>query len=181
MSASLSVAGLNFTLPVDGAFSLPPAAGGSEEWAEQWLQALHGSGRRVAWLPREGGLVSNLSLMENCLLPLQWQERLNHQELEARVVAGLDLLGLAAEDAAWLHKRPAQATARERQLALYLRVLLLRPEVVIFAAGALQGDYSGEKLTQVWPRWLPQSLLLYAGAAGSWPVLIHENFSEAPA
>lgn len=165
-AAALLLGDAGFALPATGAYSLPVEGG-----VDALLEAVTVAGRTSAWLPAEGGLVSNLSLLENLLLPLQWRQALPATELESRLAAALQTLGVDAAEAACLHQRPAQADVRDRRLALYLRCLLLAPEVLVLGAGALTYEWQGEPLERALPRWLPHSLLLYAGAHSHWPLL----------
>jgi hypothetical protein len=157
--------------PRRGAFSLPSGEALTDGWLDQVLDAVRQSGRRTAWLPADGGLISNLSLIENCLLPVQWQERLALAELEARFTESLGRLGLSANEAGRFRQRPSQASPRERQQTVFLRALMQRPEVLVIAGGALRGKYAGEPLDTVWPQWMSDSLLLYVGSDGPWPEL----------
>lgn len=170
--SGLLLAQRSYSLPQCGAYSLPlEELGGEDGLLNALLQELRRDGSRVAWLPAEAGLVSNLSLLENCLLPLRWQERLTAAEIQTRCEHSLAWLGLALEEAGFLRQRPAQASRLERQQALYLRVLLQQPQRLVLGGGALRGRYRGEAVEALWPRCLSGSLLLYTGAESDWPAL----------
>lgn len=160
-----------YTLPASGAYALVLDEQGGDEAVDGVLTQLQQQDGDLAWLPAEGGLVSNLSLLENCLLPLRWHLRLSPADIEARCEQGLSCLGSCLSEAGWLRQRPAQASRIDRQRALCLRVLLMRPARVLISPGGLQGRFCGEALEALWPRWLSGSLLLYAGGDSSWPAL----------
>jgi ABC-type polar amino acid transport system ATPase subunit len=168
--ASLLLGDKALPLPASGAFALPLDEQ-SEDALDQVLAQLRQQAQEVAWLPAEGGLVSNLSLLENCLLPLQWHLHLPAAEVEKRCAQGLQCMGMSLEEAGWLRQRPAQASRLDRQRALCLRVLLLQPALVLIGPGALRGRMGGESMETLWPRWLSASLLLYAGSDSGWPPL----------
>jgi hypothetical protein len=157
--------------PTQGAWSLPPVGRAADAWLDDVLMALRKAGLRTAWVPGEGGLVSNLSLIENCMLPVQWHERLGPAALESRFLAALQQLGLSEADAVLFRQRPAQASPRERQQALFLRALMQQPQALVIGAGGLRGKYAGEPLELVWRGWMSDSLLLYVGSDGPWPEL----------
>lgn len=89
--------------------------------------ALGMAGRvRVGFAFASGGLLSNLSLRENVALPLRFLG-LSPSEIQARVGAALDRLGLVA--AAEL--RPHAVSASGRKHANLARILALNPELIL--------------------------------------------------
>jgi hypothetical protein len=161
-----------YSLPESGCFSLPlDELGGEDGLLDSLLQELRRDGSKVAWLPTDTGLVSNLTLLENCLLPLHWLGRLPPAELQARCEQSLALLGLTLDEAGFLRQRPSQSGRLERQQALYLRVLLQQPQRVVLSSGALRLRYRGETAEALLSRCLSGSLLIYTGAESDWPAL----------
>ena len=84
---------------------------------------------RVAFLPADGGLLSNLNAWENIVLPLGF-----HFPKRLRSVAGKvsELLeGLGADPRTLLPKLPERMSVFEKKLAGYVRILLEGPELVL--------------------------------------------------
>lgn len=168
---SLQLGGVACPLPATGAYRLDLDEQAAEETLDALLEQLRLQGADVAWLPAQGALVSNLSLLENCLLPLRWHWRLTPAEIEVRCSMALGCLGGTLEQAGWLRQRPAQASRQQLQQALYLRALLLQPAVLLISPGGLRGRLGDTAMEALWPRWLSGSLLLYTGSDSAWPVL----------
>jgi ABC-type lipoprotein export system ATPase subunit len=84
---------------------------------------------RVAFLPADGGLLSNLNAWENIVLPLGFHTpRRMHGAAEE--VNGL-LRELGADPHSLLVKLPERMSAYEKKLAGYVRILLENPELVL--------------------------------------------------
>jgi ABC-type lipoprotein export system ATPase subunit len=84
---------------------------------------------RIAFLPADGGLLSNLNAWENIVLPLgfHYPERLRGAAEEVN-----DLLkGFGADPHSLLDKLPERMSAYEKKLAGYVRILLENPELVL--------------------------------------------------
>jgi ABC-type transporter Mla maintaining outer membrane lipid asymmetry ATPase subunit MlaF len=84
---------------------------------------------RVAFLPVEGGLLSNLNAWENIVLPLGFHtpERLRGAAGEVNHL----LEGLGVDPHGLLAKLPERMSAYEKKLAGYVRILLESPELVL--------------------------------------------------
>lgn len=89
----------------------------------------------TALVPGDGGLIGNLTVLENILLPGLWQGRESRPVLAAEARAWLARLGAREGLAARL---PEELTRFECRLAAYVRGLLANPEVLVFE-GLFQG------------------------------------------
>ncbi len=111
---------------------LPPAAG----------EVLFADGGRpcpVGWVPREGGLLNNASLLENVVLPALYHRLLDPAEARKR---GLRLLGeLGVEKQASL--RPAAAPMAARRMAQLARALLCDPLLYVLESPFDEMDAHG--------------------------------------
>ncbi|MFH1022530.1 MAG: ATP-binding cassette domain-containing protein [Planctomycetota bacterium] len=90
------------------------------------FRALQEWRRRAAWVPPEGGLVSNLTVFENVALPLRYHDAFPEAEVERRV--GKELRRFAIEGAARL--RPADLPPSERVRAGLARAFVTDPEAL---------------------------------------------------
>lgn len=84
---------------------------------------------RVAFLPVDGGLLSNLNAWENIVLPLGF----HHPERLGDVTASVNnlLRGLGADPHVLLEKLPERMTLYEKKLTGYVRIVLERPELLL--------------------------------------------------
>jgi predicted ABC-type transport system involved in lysophospholipase L1 biosynthesis ATPase subunit len=84
---------------------------------------------RIAFLPADGGLISNLNAWENIVLPIGF----HHPDRMRAVAAQVnDLLGaLGADPRALLAKLPERMTLYEKKLTGYVRIMLERPELML--------------------------------------------------
>lgn len=114
--------------------ALPPpgrwALGPDRAQAEALLAAGRHAGLRTGWQGRNAGFVSNLSVLENLQLLLEWHAC--SEPLADAVARALALLELPAPD--WLTQRPAALSDAQRRQARLLRLLVLRPEVLVIEA-----------------------------------------------
>ncbi len=119
--------------------------------------------RRVGVVPEQGGLISNLKVWENILLPAWYHRRLDAAAAEPRVVALWHEADPGAGDLRELMGRlPDRLTTFERRLAALVRALLPKPDLLVYdfltfgldaeAAGrllALTRRFHGEKAGRV--------------------------------
>jgi len=84
---------------------------------------------RIAYLPADGGLLSNLNAWENIVLPIGF----HHPRQLAGVAAQVkDLLeGLAVDPQSLLAKLPERMTSYEKKLTGYVRIALEKPDLVL--------------------------------------------------
>lgn len=79
----------------------------------------------VAWVPEDGGLVANLTLLQNIALPLRFVKGMGRDEAEKVALQVLQNLGLSEQ--ALL--RPAALTTRDRKLGGLARSALAAAEL----------------------------------------------------
>ena len=86
----------------------------------------------AGWLPGEGGLIANLRVWENCLLPLSYYGKPPDLQDEVRFGQLLDQLGVPEEEQPGFAGSPASSlTGRQRRLACALRTLMTRPSLIL--------------------------------------------------
>lgn len=84
---------------------------------------------RVAYLPADGGLLSNLNAWENMVLALGFHRPRQLPGVAAQV---RDLLeGLAVDPQSLLAKLPERMTSYEKKLTGYVRIVLEKPDLVL--------------------------------------------------
>jgi predicted ABC-type transport system involved in lysophospholipase L1 biosynthesis ATPase subunit len=79
----------------------------------------------MGWVPREGGLLVNQSLLVNVALPLMFTKRMGSSAAEALAAKALDEAGLAEV----ADHRPHVLDPRERWLGALVRAALMEPEL----------------------------------------------------
>lgn len=93
----------------------------------------------VGYVPREGGLLNNQTLIDNVIFPLVYHRALDHSDARRR---GLRLLAeLGVERVAGL--RPAAAPISARRLALLARALLVEPVLYVLESPLDEMDALG--------------------------------------
>lgn len=146
--------------------------------AEALVQAAQRAGLRTGWLAAEAGFLSNLNIGENLRLLHDWGlgDGEDFEAALARAAAQLDL-----DAGAWLPERPSQLRGGELLRARLLRLLLLRPDLVVLQpsqltqAGPLAAPFiaglAGARLLLLadpapdWPAWPPVAVPVTASAA----------------
>ncbi|MDI1301829.1 MAG: hypothetical protein PSX71_07995 [bacterium] len=149
-------------LPPAGRWALGPEA---RALAEDLLAlALH-QGLHTGWLGAEAGFLSNLSVQENLRFMHDWQAG-SSRSFGADLQAALDTMQWPVPD--WLHQRPSELQDLQLLHARVLRVLLLRPDVLVLhpvtlaQAGALPTDALLDAFASA-------RLLLLAEPSANWP------------
>jgi ABC-type transporter Mla maintaining outer membrane lipid asymmetry ATPase subunit MlaF len=84
---------------------------------------------RIGWVPQQGALVSNLSLLDNLALPLRWHRRLSDAEARPAMAAACELVDLELDDLPQL--QPARAGQEMRQLIALATALVLEPALLV--------------------------------------------------
>jgi len=84
---------------------------------------------RVAFLPADGGLLSNLNAWENIVLPTGFHRPTRMRAIEAQVTELLR--GFGADPRSLLDKLPEKMTAYERKLTGYVRISLDKPDLML--------------------------------------------------
>ena len=105
----------------------------SESQRTALLQAL-GEQPGVVIVPHNGGLISNLRVWENIILPVQYHGIELAGELEENVTQLLIQCGVQDEAAVseLLLKLPDQLSLYEKRLVGFVRAMLMSPELVIY-------------------------------------------------
>ncbi len=91
-------------------------------------EGLNGVRRRLGIVYPNGGLISNLKVLENVTLPLLYHTSESGGEIDKRAVAILDRFG-GRED---LFKLPSGLSTFKRRMTGFARVIALDPEVVVY-------------------------------------------------
>jgi ABC-type nitrate/sulfonate/bicarbonate transport system ATPase subunit len=103
-----------------------------EEWLDRICQQLQQQSIRYGLLHQQGALISNLSALDNVLLPSAWQRQLSPTLLQENMCQWFRALGYPDEQAiAWLRKRPNQLTSEQLRAAIIVRALLAAPTVLL--------------------------------------------------
>jgi ABC-type transporter Mla maintaining outer membrane lipid asymmetry ATPase subunit MlaF len=94
---------------------------------------------RVAFLPADGGLLSNLNAWENIVLPTGFHRPTRMRGIEAQVSELLR--GFGADPRSLLDKLPEKMTTYERKLTGYVRISLEKPDLMLVEdpQGGLEG------------------------------------------
>ncbi len=90
----------------------------------------------VVIVPHNGGLISNLRVWENIILPVQYHGMEVAGKLEDNVAQLLFQCGVEDDEAAsgLLLKLPDQLTLYEKRLVGFVRAMLMSPELIIYDA-----------------------------------------------
>lgn len=81
----------------------------------------------VGYVPRDGGLLSNMTLLRNAMLPVLFHRLFERVEAERRARALFEELGASAA----ADRRPAMVSASNRRLAQLARALLSEPALFV--------------------------------------------------
>jgi ABC-type nitrate/sulfonate/bicarbonate transport system ATPase subunit len=84
-------------------------------------------GTTVGMMFTEGGLVSNLTLLDNLVLPLRFALRLTPESAREKALAALEAAGLSR----FTQQRPHGVSARVRRLAQVARLDAVKPDVIL--------------------------------------------------
>lgn len=89
--------------------------------------------RRVGVVPESGGLIGNLKVWENILLPRAYHGAFDNTETEARVLGFFREFGYADGDTARLMGRlPDTLRAQEKRLVALVRAMLTDADILIY-------------------------------------------------
>lgn len=102
----------------------------------------------VGWMPADGGLLGNLPAWENLLLSCQWHAPAALPALEARLTTWLPQLGYGdlASARRLLAYAPSRLSPEHGVLVGWLRLLLVRPRLVLLSGQALPEGETGRQL-----------------------------------
>ena len=112
--------------------TLIPPTGGEISWCgrsndEIQDPELYDLRRRIGFVDRRSSLISNMTLLDNVTLGLQYHENLSRETAYVRAVPWLERLGLAEHRSV----RPAALSPGGRRLAVYAREFVKRPEMLV--------------------------------------------------
>ena len=101
-------------------------------------RALDDLRKRIAVVFPSGGLISNLKVWENLVLPLEYHQAYSQAEIEERGLAVLRRVGYSGG----LMELPGHLSHYERRLIGLARAMLTEPELIVYNAvlGGLSGD-----------------------------------------
>ncbi len=89
--------------------------------------------RHVGFVWNQGGLLSNIRVWENILLPLEYHSNKRPEEIEGRVKEMLALLGIVGPDAdSLLQSSPYTIPAHRKMFIGLIREILMDPEIIIY-------------------------------------------------
>ena len=125
----------------------------------------------VGTVMHDGGLISNLSIRENLLLPVAYRDPDMLDEASRRAGEVLAAIGLAAADIdALLRRLPAGLSALERRISGFVRALLANPQVMAFDRLAddltPEESHHAETLHRVWWSCFPFRTAIYLDYEG---------------
>lgn len=88
---------------------------------------------QTAQVTADGGLISNLKVLDNILLPATYHYKRSMAELERQIVGLLSECGMTeAEIRTFAGKSPAHLSLLERRLAGFVRAVLLEPGTMVY-------------------------------------------------
>ena len=86
----------------------------------------------VGLISSDGGLLSNLSLQENILLPVQYHNAMSDQRALQKVCEILSHFGLNQKQVSgFLLQAPAQLSLYQKRLASFVRAMLSEPQLLL--------------------------------------------------
>jgi hypothetical protein len=101
-----------------------------------------------AYVPFNGGLISNLRVGENLILPAVYHSHASPEKFEAKIVEILAEFGYdKSADVRLLAKLPAGLSVFERRLVSFIRAAILEPAVIVY--DSLWADLPAHQFTQV--------------------------------
>ncbi len=95
-----------------------------EESEEKWLHQVR---RRIGFVHRETSLISNMTILDNISLGIQYHEELTREQSYDRITEVLKQFELYE----YRFLRPAELTFEQRRLAVYARELVKKPQLYL--------------------------------------------------
>jgi ABC-type transporter Mla maintaining outer membrane lipid asymmetry ATPase subunit MlaF len=122
-------------------------------------------------VPRMGGLLAGLSVLENVVLPAVYHRRVADRDVAEHVYRGFEICGLERAQADALSSRPVPALgAFDRRLVALVRSLLMRPAVLLLERlfeGLTAGDADrAARFGEHYRRAVPGGTLVFFDLAG---------------
>jgi ABC-type ATPase involved in cell division len=90
-------------------------------------QGLHQVRRRIGFVHRETSLISNMTILDNISLGIQYHEELTREQAYDRITEVLKQFELYE----YRFLRPAELTFEQRRLAVYARELVKKPQLYL--------------------------------------------------
>ena len=158
-------------LPPSGRWALGEDA---QVLAELLLAEARRQNLRIAWLGAEAGFLSNLSVQENLRMMYEW-DIYRAKNFSVDIQSALTCMNIGIPE--WLRQRPSQLLDSQMHYARLLRVLLLRPDILVLDSQSLvhAEEVLGQTLAELFPS---ARLLLLAEASPHW--LVWPNASTLP-
>ncbi len=126
----------------------------------------------TAYVSSDGGLISNLRVGENIILPATYHSGSLPEKYEARIVAILSELGYdKVAVGALIAKLPAELSVFERRVVSFVRAAILEPAVIVY--DSLWADLSARELQQV----VGFDAILRSDCAASVSIYLHSGTS----
>lgn len=127
---------LNWTLPELAAAQHHALLCRDESEREPWLDRicllLQQQAIRYGLLHQQGALISNLSALDNVLLPSGWRQLQTPAQQHVNMCHWFAALGYPSETSLqWLRKRPNQLSSEQLRAAIMVRALLAEPTVLL--------------------------------------------------
>ena len=97
---------------------------GPGESDEQWLRHVR---RRIGFVHRETSLISNMTILDNISLGIQYHEEPSREQAYDRITETLKQFELYQ----YRFLRPAELTFEQRRLAVYARELVKKPQLFL--------------------------------------------------
>ena len=91
---------------------------------DQWLHQVR---RRIGFVHRETSLISNMTVLDNISLGIQYHEELSREQAYDRIAEVLKQFELYE----YRFLRPAELTFEQRRLAVYARELVKKPQLFL--------------------------------------------------
>ena len=95
-----------------------------EESDEKWLPQVR---RRIGFVHRETSLISNMTILDNISLAIQYHEEVSREQAYDRITEVLKQFELFR----YRFLRPAELTFEQRRLAVYARELVKKPQLFL--------------------------------------------------
>lgn len=113
----------------------------------------------LGWVPRDGGLLANQTLLANVALPLMFTRRMDRAAAETRAAASLQKAGLLGA----AKRRPHALDVRERWLGAVARAEAAGPELWLVEEPATSLDHDSKEAARA---------LLDAAAGGTGAMIV---------
>jgi predicted ABC-type transport system involved in lysophospholipase L1 biosynthesis ATPase subunit len=137
----------------------------------------------MAYVASDGGLISNLRVGENIILPATYHSNSPREKFETQIVSVLSELDYSYQAACELiAKLPAELSVFEHRIVGFIRAVILQPAVIVY--DSLWADLTAREFEQVVGfdtifrrhREQPVSIYLHSGAQFPFDVAFNQTF-----